>query len=404
MQPPPTCAGFFVIDHKLAGPSTDRDTLAQIVARVSREGLADRMVTTFRDGIPGYQRLSEPVLAGQILGVSRRNVDLFFRSVLEGRSPTHEDMATFRESAKDRATEGMPLEDLLHAYRLGGRIALHELEETALPEERPALLYGAELLMDYVDRVSSAVSQAYLDERQHLVSEEERALRTLLDALVDGDKPPIEVRGLADRLGFALRERYRPFAAAVNGAEGRRHSELAAELRVRGALALTEGVRVAGLAPDGAVPLHPAADPNLVLAIAPPLPRAALAKALDDMRLLADLGLRLGRRGVLEPDEMIPELLLASAPRAADALRRRVLAPLETLRPARATDLIDTLVAHVAEKLDRRRTAERLHVHPNTLDYRLRQILELTGLDVHDPDDLVLVVLALRGREVGFGL
>jgi DNA-binding PucR family transcriptional regulator len=42
-------------------------------------------------------------------------------------------------------------------------------------------------------------------------------------------------------------------------------------------------------------------------------------------------------------------------------------------------------------------------VHPNTLDYRLRQILELTGLDVHDPDDLVLVVLALRGRELDLG-
>jgi DNA-binding PucR family transcriptional regulator len=39
-------------------------------------------------------------------------------------------------------------------------------------------------------------------------------------------------------------------------------------------------------------------------------------------------------------------------------------------------------------------------VHPNTLDYRLRQVHELTTLDVHRPRDLVMVVLALRQQEL----
>ena len=197
--------------------ASDRDMLASIVARVSTTELAERMVATFSDSIPGYRRLPQPVLLGQILDISRRNVELFFRYLAEGEAPSHEDLAAFRRSAKDRASEGMPLEDLLHAYRLGSRIGWNALEKTALAEERPALLYGAELLLDYIDRVSAAVSQAYLEERQHLVSEEERQLRSLLDTLLDGSTLPAELRTLAEQLGLPLRDRYRPFAAAVRG-------------------------------------------------------------------------------------------------------------------------------------------------------------------------------------------
>jgi DNA-binding PucR family transcriptional regulator len=37
-------------------------------------------------------------------------------------------------------------------------------------------------------------------------------------------------------------------------------------------------------------------------------------------------------------------------------------------------------------------------VHPNTLDYRLRRVTELTGLDLGRTDDLALTVLALKQR------
>jgi hypothetical protein len=294
----------------------------------------------------------------------------------------------------------MPIEDLLHAYRLGSRIGWHALEEAALPDERSSLLHGAEILLDYIDRVSAAVSQAYLEERQHLVSEEERQLRNLLDALVDGGTLPAELRGLAEQVGLPLGDCYRPFAAAVHGAPARRHSELASALRGRGVLALTEGVRVAGLAPDDDAASMPELGADVVVALAPSTPRANLASALDDVRLLADLGRRLGRTGIVAVDELLPELLLASAPRVANALTQRVIGPLEADRPQRTADLVETLSVYLESGLDRRSAAKRLHVHPNTLDYRLRQVHELTTLDVHRPGDLVLVVLALRQQEL----
>jgi hypothetical protein len=376
--------------------ASDEEILADVVRRVAPAEVADRMVATFRSQISGYRRLPEPVVLGQIAAIARRNVELFFRSILEGQEPSEADLHPFRESAKDRAAEGMPLEDLLHAYRLGGRIGWQAVVAAAREEERSSLLTGAERLMDYVDSVSAAVAQAYLDERQHLVSEEERRLRDLFDAIVGGAPLRPGLRELAEGMGFPLSEAYRPFAETVPGAAAYEHGQMAAALRRRGVLALTEGDRVSGLAPpevDGSLAIDGA-----LMAIADPTPRAELGDALEEVRLLVDLGRRLGRTGELRPEEHVSELLLARSPRLASMLRERALGPLERHSPRRGSDLLETLETFLDSQLDRRKAAQRLHVHPNTLDYRLRRVEELTGLRVSRPEDLMLMALALKQR------
>ena len=66
----------------------------------------------------------------------------------------------------------------------------------------------------------------------------------------------------------------------------------------------------------------------------------------------------------------------------------------------RTSALADTLERFVALGLDRRGAAADLGVHPNTLDYRLRRIGELTGLDLGQPRDVAIVVLACRQRRL----
>jgi hypothetical protein len=374
--------------------------LAQIVRRIDTADVARQMVDRFREEIAGYHRLPEPVVLGEILEVSQRNLDLFFRTVLDGYELTPVDFEPFRESARHRATEGMPLEDLLHAYRLGGRFGWQVLAEAALPEEQPALLEAATLVMEYIDQVSAVVAQTYMEERQHLVSEEERGLRNLLDALSSDAPLDAPLREIAERISFTLAPAYQPFCQTARGTTAREHSRLAARLRAHGILALTEGDRVTGLAAPGSdIPLT--RHPRGLLARGRPTSRRELGEALDDMRLLLDLGCRLGRTGVLTLDALPIELLLARSPRVADSVRERVLRPLEDYPgrrsgDRRAPDLRETLEVFLAAGLDRRRAAERLHVHPNTLDYRLGRIEELTGLDLTALDDLMLTALALR--------
>ena len=370
-----------------------------MVDRVDPADVARAMIVAFKEEIRGYARLPESVLQGQIFDVSRSNVELFFRSIKEMRGPSDEELEPFRESARARASEGLPLEDLLHAYRLGGRLGWQAIVEAATPDEHEALLTAAELLMRYVDSVSAAVAQTYLDERQTLVSEEERRQRTLADALLTPEFEERELRALADRVGFRLEEEYRPFALALPGAPAHPHAQLAASLRSRGVLALTEGDRVAGLAP-ASVTESTLTQQGALLALGDPLPRALLAAALDDMRLLVELGIRSGQTGVATIDAFIPELLLARSPRLAQRLANQVLGPLEEYAERRTSDLIETVEAFVECGHDRRATAERLHVHPNTLDYRLRRVGELTGLETGKPDHQVLLALALKQRRL----
>jgi hypothetical protein len=377
-----------------------REQLSALVARVDTAEIARRMVASFRAEIEGYARLPDSILHGQILEVSRNNVELFFRSITEQRSsPTEDELVPFRESAGSRAEEGLPLEDLLHAYRLGGRLGWQALLEAAHQDEYPALLAAADLLMRYIDSVSSAVAQTYLDEHQHLVSEEERRQRALVEVLVHPERELPALRDLAERVGFPLAEYYRPFANTLPGAAAHAHSQLASELRSRGVLALTEGDRVTGLATED-VDEAIFAQPRGLFAIGKAVPRAELATAMNDLRLLIDLARREGMEGAVTPDTFVLELLLARAPDLGALVAERVLGPLEAYAKRRGTGLLETLEAFLDCGLDRRKTSERLHVHPNTLDYRLRRIAELTGLEPGRPRDLALLELALARRKL----
>ena len=140
--------------------------------------------------------------------------------------------------------------------------------------------------------------------------------------------------------------------------------------------------------------------PTRILAVGEPTARGQLRDALEELRLLVDLGRVLGARGRLEPESFVTELLVARSPRLGALVRSRALGPLEEYAEKRGSDLIDTLETFVACKMDRRAAADQLHVHPNTLDYRLRRATELTGLDLGSPDDLVLTVLALKQRSL----
>jgi len=375
----------------------DHESFSMIVRRLDLVPVTQRIVMAFRASINGYRRLPEVLIEGEIVDMVEHNLEVFRASALAGREPADVELEPFRESARTRAGEGMPLEDLLHAYRLGGRLAWKEIVELAAPDERDGLLVGAEILMRYVDLVSATVAQAYLDARQHVVSEEERRLRALLHALCEDDGPlTADTSSLAARVGIPVATHYRPFALAIPGEGAIRHGQLAAELRSQGVLALTEGDRISGLLVEGQE-LHP--YPGALLVAEAPTPRGVLAGVLERARTVIDLGRRLHRSGYLSAEDIALEMLLADSPETAGSLVARVLGPLRCATGRRA-GLEATLRAFIASRMDRRASAAALHIHPNTLDYRLRRVEELTRLRLGDPRDLTIVVLALSHVEL----
>jgi carbohydrate diacid regulator len=64
-------------------------------------------------------------------------------------------------------------------------------------------------------------------------------------------------------------------------------------------------------------------------------------------------------------------------------------------------DLLDTLQAFFQEDCSPSDTAKRLHIHRNTLSYRLNKIALLSGLNPTRFDDAVQMRLALVLRSLG---
>jgi purine catabolism regulator len=63
-------------------------------------------------------------------------------------------------------------------------------------------------------------------------------------------------------------------------------------------------------------------------------------------------------------------------------------------------ELVRTLEAYFAGRASPTEAAERLHVHRNTLLYRLRRIQAITGLDLEDPETRLALNLALHVGQV----
>ena len=127
---------------------------------------------------------------------------------------------------------------------------------------------------------------------------------------------------------------------------------------------------------------------------------AALREARGARRLA---GLRSGPVCVVTGDEAgTHAMLLASVP--ADVLgsfRDRLIGPLLRYDRRRGAELVPTLSAFLACSGSWTACADRLHVHVNTLRYRIRRIEELTGRDLSSLDHRVDFVLALDAGPAG---
>ncbi|WP_232519778.1 PucR family transcriptional regulator [Actinosynnema pretiosum] len=126
---------------------------------------------------------------------------------------------------------------------------------------------------------------------------------------------------------------------------------------------------------------------------------AALRGAAQEARWALALAAERGARTEVVPAAEIPphRLLLAAIPDQARAdLRRRLLGPLLDHDAARGADLLNTLRGFLDCSGSWTTTAERLHVHVNTLRYRIGRVEELLGVDLSRFDRRVDLFLALQ--------
>ncbi|MFL6112614.1 MAG: PucR family transcriptional regulator [Catenulispora sp.] len=128
-----------------------------------------------------------------------------------------------------------------------------------------------------------------------------------------------------------------------------------------------------------------------VVALAQAAHRRAVAAAVDETSsVLQVVDLLDYPAGIYQVDDVPIEMSLMRSPDLASLLATR-LAPLQSS----GAPLIETLKVYLDTVQDRKQTASILHIHPNTLDYRLRRIRELTGLSPNAPRDIQTLGAAL---------
>jgi DNA-binding PucR family transcriptional regulator len=117
------------------------------------------------------------------------------------------------------------------------------------------------------------------------------------------------------------------------------------------------------------------------------------ARARSLWRLLAG-----PQAGLQVADEHLLELLLAEDPSVVDDLARLRLAPLAALPPRSRERLEQTLLAYLRQRGNGPRMATDLHVHPQTVRYRLARLRELLGDAMDDPEARFELEVVLRAR------
>jgi PucR C-terminal helix-turn-helix domain len=373
------------------------EVLRRIVERSDLELFTGRVLDSFWEE-PAFQRLHPA--RDDVRTWVRWNLDLVIRWLIDGEPPGEAELEVFREHARTRAADGFPPDMTPANFRRGARFAWRALLEAATEEERPALLESADLLFEYVDRVSRIYSEVYESgaltaaARGTAESAEEIAAGALLRRIAADEPPLTEDHQLAQGIGFALERAARPFVIALPGRPPELHAELAASLRRRRALAASEGRRVTGLSNVKSPWRELRLDRRAVIAQASPAIGAERGHVLDELRDVAALAAAHGHSGEIEPGDYLAELLLRRSPRLASQIRARIYGPLEGAHPELARTL-DELVRHSFEKGV---VAAALPVHRNTLRDRIARISEITGVDLERVEGQGLAWLAWLAR------
>ncbi|GAB3880242.1 hypothetical protein GCM10029964_034220 [Kibdelosporangium lantanae] len=179
----------------------------------------------------------------------------------------------------------------------------------------------------------------------------------------------------------------------------------------RAALVTTLGTRVYALLPDvrtsegvlsltkeivAAARRHVGINVRAAVGVAPDLSHTATARREADRVLDAGLDVPVASIADVRAEVTLAELLAVLAERP--EIRDPRLDALADYDAGHTGTLVPSLLAYLEALGDVRTAANRLHIHPNTLRYRVRRATEIAGIDLDDPKQRLITQLQLMSR------
>ena len=374
-------------------------TEALDVLRPRHPALVDEIVDAIAAEVPGYARPLEGAFGkGVRLGVEQAlaQFDQMARNPGVGRAVGRE---VYVALGRAEVRAGRSLDALLAAYRVGARVAWRRLAEAGLAAgvDASTLVLLAESIFAYIDELSAESAEGFAHEQAARAGETDRRRADLIELLARTPPPADDVASAAaDDAAWPLP---RELAFVVWRSEQARRP--VARLPV-GSISAAEAGLVRAVVPDPRGPgrraeLEAALD-GTAAGVGSAVPWRDAARSHE--RALSALGLaeEWGEERPVHADDNRAALLCrADASLVGDIAADR-LAPLTGETDLSRRRLESTLLAWLRHSGSVPDAAAELHVHPQTVRYRMARLRDLFGETLTDPDARFELEAALRAR------
>ena len=377
--------------------------------------VANRCTEAIAASVPSYGRGGEPLMH-DVHDAVRGNVATLAGVLSEGRDPRRDELDAIERVGARRAESGIPLDDVLHAYRTVSRVCWDVLAEECRDYEGDALEAAIELaqsILRYTDQISTSVAEAYARAQRAIVREQEGARREFLADLLHGtDASPEEMLRRAHTFGYDLSLSY--IALVGVGPDPHAHNEAAvsaAAVAVASTVSADPIVLQKGDQTIALLPAEPFADEIMIpeklvaelgsgwrFGLGGPEPGLeGVRRAYLEAREALEVGLALALDDVVYRfDDLLLYHFLRSEPALVDRFVDKTLGPLIAYDDRRKGELVKTIEAYFRCDGSVKLAGEKLFAHPHTVTYRLKQVERLTGWSLRDPEDKLRLQLALR--------
>ncbi len=354
-----------------------------------RDLLTERIRTNIRATLPAYRKVADKELDWGF----RIDLDSTLRTARAGHERvTDEQLAALTPVGEARAQQGIPIADVLLAWRIGVQVVIDRATEIGpeLAISDAEMLRFVRALIAASDRAMAIIASAHRTADLELATREhERRAAVVREALL-GTIAPVVVRAHAESCGIDITREYVAIRAD-NLPEERTLRER--QLGFHGTLTPRLGL-AARIDDDlaGFLLRPPTGDIAFAVAVGPPRPVHRLTESFElATRTLATMR-AFDIVGVHDLDALGVLPAIVADRTVGDALVRRYLEPLAGSQ----AEITASLRALFESDMHVERAAEELFVHPNTLRYRIGRFEEMTGANLRDPRTVIEVWWALQ--------
>jgi sugar diacid utilization regulator len=357
--------------------------------------------------VEAYHHAPDP----QLLLDTKRSCDAHIQNFLRSvdRSSESLELDFTEASVAQRVRQAIPLEAILHAYRVGHHVLWTYIRDRAQDFEHgpSAITALVDPMLRYIDAVSMVVAEGYLREQQHALADADRVRRDVLEQLLT--QAPAAIDSAAAQ-GIELDANARHhilLARRVIQEQGDlraicyeiaqlfesdaplvviRQETAAALVRGGDRLTLDRAHRLAEIF-AGTERIHVGvslASTTLELGEAYRQAERALQVAADTEPVVALGGMASINYLVAAADDVARALVPSEVARLASSSR-----------PGDEA-LISTFEVYLENGLNVQRTATALPAHPNTVHSRLKRLAERTGYDLRNQRDILRLVVDLQ--------